>query len=189
MPRRRRISARAAAFHEAAHAVARLHVGAPATGVQIVPHGFTHGSRRWPGRGERRMWNWCLVLFAGSYAEALASRRSLKRTLLNSGQLDLEEAGPALTWLVRHGYVSSRMEALARIHYETLVFLGLRWGAIECVSAGLLKDGRLTARQVRVLASSASGVKARGGRSSTRPGVPAPQTRFASKRRSGRPRA
>ena len=48
MPRRSRISARAAAFHEAAHAVARLHVGAPATAVQITPRGITHGPRRWP---------------------------------------------------------------------------------------------------------------------------------------------
>lgn len=148
MPRRSRVSASAAAFHEAAQAVARLHVGAPATAVQITPRAFTHGSRRWAGRGERRMLNWCLVLFAGSYAQALASRRSLKRTLLNSGKLDLEEAAAALTWLVRRGYARSRMEALARVHYETLAFLALRWEAIERVSAGLLKDGRLTARQV-----------------------------------------
>jgi hypothetical protein len=96
------------------------------------------------------MWGWCLVLFAGSYAQALASRRSLKRTLLQSGKL--EEAAPALLWLVRRGYARSYMEALARVHYETLAFIALRWDAIERVSAGLLKDGRLTARQVRALA-------------------------------------
>jgi hypothetical protein len=93
------------------------------------------------------MWNWCLVLFAGSYAQSFASRRSLSRTLFHSGKLDLEEAAHAITWLVRLGYASSRMEALARVHWETLMFL-----AIERVSAGLLKDGRLTARQVRALA-------------------------------------
>jgi hypothetical protein len=37
-------------------------------------------------------------------------------------------------------------------HAETLVFLMLRWDAIQRVAAGLLKDGRLTARQVRALA-------------------------------------
>lgn len=57
-----RLSRKALAFHEAAHAVARLHVGAPATAVQIHPRGVTHGSRKWPGRGECRMWAWLLVL-------------------------------------------------------------------------------------------------------------------------------
>jgi len=104
MPRRSRISARATAFHEAAHAVARLHVGASATAVQIVPHGMTHGSRRWAGRGERRMWNWLLVLFAGSYAQAFETRRSLTRTVLHSGKLDMAAAAPAVAWLVRRGY-------------------------------------------------------------------------------------
>jgi len=152
MPPRTRISARASAFHEAAHAVARLHVGAPAMAVQIIPGGFTHGSRRWPGRGQHRMWNWLLVLFAGSYGQAFATRRSLKRTFLHSGKLDLVAAAAALTWLVRHRYVRSRMEALERMHFETVVFLALRWDAIQRVAAGLLKDGRLTARQVRALA-------------------------------------
>jgi hypothetical protein len=72
--------------------------------------------------------------------------------MLHSGKLDLEEAAPAITWLVRRGYARSRMEALFRVHIETLAFLALRWGAIERVSAGLLKDGKLTARQVRALA-------------------------------------
>ena len=152
MPRRSRISARATAFHEAAHAVARLHVGAPATAVQIIPRGVIHGSRRWPGRGQHRMWNWLLVLFSGSYAQAYATRGSLRRTFLHSGKLDLVEAAPAINWLVRHRYVRSRMEALERVHFETVVFLVLRWDAIERVAAGLLKDGRLTARQVRALA-------------------------------------
>jgi hypothetical protein len=98
------------------------------------------------------MWNWCLVLFAGSYAQAFVSRRSLARTLMNSGKLDLEEAAPAVAWLVRHGYVSNPMEALWRVHGETLAFLALRWDSIERVAAGLVKDGKLTARQVRALA-------------------------------------
>ena len=152
MPRRSRITPRAAAFHEAAHAVARVHVGAPATAVQIIPHGLTHGSRRWAGRGERRMLNWLLVLFAGSYAQAFATRRSLTRTVLYSGKLDMQTAAPAVAWLVRHGYARTCMEALRRVHSETMIFLSLRWDSIECVAAGLLKDGKLTARQVRALA-------------------------------------
>jgi hypothetical protein len=98
------------------------------------------------------MWNWCLVLFAGSYAEAFETRRSLARTLRTSGKLDLESAAPAVAWLVRRGYARTRMEALRRVHAETLVFLMLRWDAIERVAAGLLKDGRLTARRVQGLA-------------------------------------
>ena len=98
------------------------------------------------------MWHWLLVLFAGSYGQAFATRRSLKRTLLHSGKLDLVAAAAALTWLVRHRCVRSRMEALERAHFETVVFLALRWDAIQRVAAGLLKNGSLTARQVRALA-------------------------------------
>jgi hypothetical protein len=85
------------------------------------------------------MWKWCVVLFAGSYAEAFETRRSLARTLRTSGKLDLEAAAPAVAWLVRRGYARTRMEALRRVHAETLVFLMLQWDAIERVAAGLLK--------------------------------------------------
>lgn len=46
-----------------------------------------------------------------------------------SGKLDFEEAAPAIA--------------------QILMFLALRWDAIARVAAGLLKDGKLTARQVR----------------------------------------
>ena len=38
------------------------------------------------------------------------------------------------------------------MHAATLAFLLFRWDAIERVAAGLLKDGRLSARRVRALA-------------------------------------
>jgi hypothetical protein len=154
MPRSRRISARAAAFHEAAQAVARLHVGAPATAVLITRTrgGLTYGARERPGRGDARVWNWLLVLFAGSYAQAFASHRSLWQTFKYSGKLDLEEAAPAVSWLVRRGYVRSRKEVLRRVHAATLAFLLLRWDAIERVAGALLRHGRVSARQVRALA-------------------------------------
>ena len=82
------------------------------------------------------MWNWLLVLFAGSCGQARATRRSLERVMLHSGKLDLQEAAPAIAWLVRRGYVRTRMDALARVHFETLLFIALRWNAIERVSAG-----------------------------------------------------
>jgi hypothetical protein len=152
---RSRARSRAVAFHEAAHAVARLHVGAPATAVRIIPTGFTHGTRRWAGRGQDRVWSWILVLFAGSYAQAWVSRRRLDRVIITSGKLDLEEAAPAVAWLVRRGYARNRMEALTRIHWETLMFLALRWNAIERVAAALLRDGRLSGSRVRALALTA----------------------------------
>jgi hypothetical protein len=49
------------------------------------------------------MWTWLLVLFAGSYAQAFASRRKIERVLLTSGRLDLQEAKPAIDWLVNEG--------------------------------------------------------------------------------------
>jgi len=113
---------------------------------------MTHGACKWPGRGDARVWNWLLVLFAGSYAQAAASRRSLRQTVKYSGKLDFEAAVPAVAWLVRRGYVRTRMEALRRVHTATLAFLMFRWDAIERVADGLLKDGRLTARRVRALA-------------------------------------
>lgn len=67
------------------------------------------------------------------------------------GKLDLEEAAPAVSWLVHRGYVRSRMEVLRRVHAAMLAFFMLRWDAIERVAGGLLKDGRLSARRVRAL--------------------------------------
>jgi len=147
-----RPSRKAIAFHEAAHAVARLHVGAPATAVRIVGGGYTHGSRRWPGRGQERIWKWLLVLFAGSYAQAFMSRRSFARTIKTFGKLDLKEAARAIRWLVQRGYARNSLLALERVHWETFAFLALRWDAIERVADALHERGRLTARQVRSLA-------------------------------------
>jgi hypothetical protein len=145
---------KAAAFHEAGHAVARLHIGAPATAVAINRSGggYTRGTpNRWPGRGQRRMWTWLLVLFAGSYAQALAEKRSLHRTLITSGKLDLQQAKPAIDWLVDRGHARRSVDVLTRIHFSTCAFLTVRWDAIERVAIALMAQGRLTARQVRAL--------------------------------------
>jgi len=91
------------------------------------------------------------VLFAGSYAEAAASNRSLRRIVEHSGKLDFEAAVPAVAWLVRRGYVRTRLEALRRVHVATLAFLMFRWDSIARVADGLLKEGRLSARRVRAL--------------------------------------
>ena len=70
---------------------------------------------------------------------------------MNSGKLDIEEAAPAVAWLGCYGHVSNPMEALWRVNGDTLAFLARRWDSIERAGAGLLKDGGLTARQVRAL--------------------------------------
>lgn len=44
------------------------------------------------------------------------------------------------------------MEVLELVHGTTLVFVATQWGAIKRAAAALLRDGRLTARQVRALA-------------------------------------
>lgn len=129
-------------------------MGAIATAVEInrTQGGRTHGTPdRWPGRGQRRMRTWLLCLFAGSYAEACASRRSLARTLRTSGKLDLEEAEPAIQWLVRRGHARRSLDVLMQTHFATCAFLALRWDSIERVAAARLENGRLSASRVRQL--------------------------------------
>jgi hypothetical protein len=81
-----------------------------------------------------------------------ASHRSLRQTCRYVGKLDLEEAAPAVTSLVQQGNVRTRMEVLRRVHAATLAFLMLRWDSIERVAKALLKERKLSARQVRMLA-------------------------------------
>jgi hypothetical protein len=114
--------------------------------------GFTHGTPdRWPGRGELRMWTWLLVLFAGSYAEAIASGRRLDKVMLTAGRLDLKTAAPAIEWLISRGYADSRMDVLTTTHLATVFFLRTRWDAVHRVAQALRRQGRLTGTQVRTL--------------------------------------
>jgi hypothetical protein len=149
---------RAAAYHEAGHVVACIYVGAGARAVWInqTGGGYTHPTRgRWPGRGHRRMWTWLLVLFAGSYAQALACGRKVDRVLFTSGKLDLKEAEPAIAWLVSRGHVRTSHEVLRATHLATCMFMAERWTAIEQVAKALQRSGRLTGHQVRSLVKSA----------------------------------
>lgn len=114
--------------------------------------GYTHRTRGpWPWKGHRRMWTWLVVLFAGSYAQALACGRSVDRVLKTSGKLDLEEARPAIDWLVKRGHVLTSLEALTATHLATCMFLAERWPEIERVAQALLASRRLTGHQVRSL--------------------------------------
>lgn len=101
------------------------------------------------------MWTWLLVLFAGSYAQAVASGRKVDRVLMTSGKLDLKEAQPAIEWLLRRGYVRTSLEALTATHFATCMFMAERWPAIEEVAQALQKSGRLTSPRVRLLIKSA----------------------------------
>jgi hypothetical protein len=87
---------KAAAFHEAAHAVARLQVmHAPATAVEITRSGagLTHGTTRpWAFRRSRRLARQLIVCaLAGSYAEACVSRRPLAQIPTTAGVMTSRE--------------------------------------------------------------------------------------------------
>ena len=49
-------------------------------------------------------------------------------------------------WLIQPRYLRTLMEVLRRVHAATL-----RWDSIERVADRLLRDGHLSARQVRAL--------------------------------------
>ena len=127
----------ATAFHEAAHAVARLHAG----------------RRIAPGeRPKQRAWDGLLCSLAGPYAEGLISRRPLEQVLRTRGRDDLEDTIHAMAWLVSRGHAVSPRSVYERAHVITLGFLMMRWEAITRVASALHVRGRLTARQVRALA-------------------------------------
>jgi hypothetical protein len=148
---------RCAAFHEAAHAVARLFIGAPLTSVEINDRGggFAHGklgrrwiARRWPLRG----WDLVLCAMAGPCAEARVSHRSVVQVVLRAGLDDLEQTKLPVMWLVAHGYARDPDTAWTAGCRRTRWFLSQRWAAIERVAEALLRRGRLSGRQVRKLA-------------------------------------
>jgi hypothetical protein len=148
---------KAAAFHEAAHAVARLHVMcAPLTAVEITRSGagLTYGSTRpWAIRRSQALARkLILCALAGSYAEACVSRRPLARILTTAGCRDVAQAAPAFVWLVKHRYARTVRSALDCSHWEVIKFLALHWPAIESVAQALRVHGRLSGRQVRKLA-------------------------------------
>jgi hypothetical protein len=145
---------KSAAFHEAAHAVARAHVGAKITGAEIRRDGtgFSEGTGKlWRSGsgGQYAAWDSLIVTLSGAYAEARICKRSRAIVCMTSGREDFEEARQAVDWLTARGYANSREGAWDRAERETLEFMRARWPDIERVAAGLLQRGKLTAREVR----------------------------------------
>jgi ATP-dependent Zn protease len=66
------------AYHEAAHAVARVYVGAPCAPVEINGNaGMTHGTgEQWrsSSAGQYAAWDHALVTLAGPFAEGRISK-------------------------------------------------------------------------------------------------------------------
>lgn len=147
---------RAAAFHEAAHAVARAHVGAKITGAAISLDGagvsFGTGELwRSASGGQGAAWDYLIVTLAGAYAEARIAKQSRAVVCLTRGREDHEEARAVIRWLTAHDFATNESAAWDRAERETLEFLREGWPAIERVAAGLLKSGRLEAAEVQRL--------------------------------------
>jgi hypothetical protein len=147
---------KASAFHEAAHAVARLYVGARATDVEIRNDGsgLSHGTGElWEaGYGQYALWNFLLYALAGPYAEARVSHRDRVLVMFTRGAEDYRATQEPIAWLVARGYAATERAAWRHAESETLVFLRERWPAITRVAAALLKSGRLSALEVHELA-------------------------------------
>ncbi len=152
----KRLFQKAAAFHEAAHAVARAHVGAQVTGAEIRPDGtgFSEGTGelwRSASGGQYAAWDALIVALSGPYAEARLSKQSRAIVCLTRGRDDWQGAKLAIRWLAAKDFAPSEAKAWERAERETLDFLRSRWPAIERVAAGLLERGRLEAEEVRRL--------------------------------------
>ncbi|WP_342129938.1 hypothetical protein [Hydrogenophaga sp. OTU3427] len=162
---------RHAAFHEAGHAVARLHVGAPSTPVEIDVSGagLSHGTgESWKCRsdGQYAQWDLLTVLLAGPVAEARVRRRSLTAILFTSGQGDFLQINDVLAGLIENGFASEK-SGWERVESEVREIVRSEWAAIEAVALALLEKGVLTGAEVEaccaaVRAPAGEGVNAAG---------------------------
>lgn len=151
---RRRL--RRAAFHEAGHAVARVHVGSASTPVEVRPDGTgeSHGTgEHWACRsqGQYAAWDFLLMLLAGGYSEARYTRRSANEIFFGPASGDFERAQLPINWLVERGFSEDPDAAWRRAEADTRAFLRKHWDAVERVAEALLQRGRLEAEEVAAL--------------------------------------
>jgi hypothetical protein len=149
-----------AAFHEAGHAVARLHVGAAPTDTWIAQdgRGMSEGTGAlWTSAssGHHAAWDLLLVLLAGPRAEAMHSRRSRALVMRSSGAQDFAEARPIVIDLVERGYAEDERAAWRRADRDTGDFLRDRWTAVTALAAALAWAGRVPADDLVRLVRSA----------------------------------
>jgi hypothetical protein len=153
-----------AAFHEAGHAVARLHVGAPPTATWIAPdgRGVSEGTgTRWTSAspGYHAAWDLLLVLLAGPHAEAKQAQRSRAFVMRSSGAQDFAEAKPIVAALVRRGYADDELAAWRRADQDVRRFVQSRWPAVASLAWALACAGRVPAEDlVRLVRRPACGL-------------------------------
>ncbi|WP_448172290.1 hypothetical protein [Rhizobacter fulvus] len=144
---------RAQAIHEAAHAVARVYVGAEIGSATVTTDGggFVRGTGEpWKCRwsGQHAGWAYLLVLFAGGYAEARVSKRAAATVFLTNAKDDAQEAQQSLEMLVAQAFASDQNAAWLRAEADTREFLKGHWPAIERVADALQADGHVSASEL-----------------------------------------
>jgi hypothetical protein len=146
---------KAAAYHEAAHAVARIHVGAAASAVEVrLSDKGLHGHQEplvYRKDSQGFAWDFALVCLAGPYAEARVSWRMLTCILNTTGAHDDEASAHEHAWLEANGYAADYSAAWRRTRREMREFLHQRWPAIALVAEALQARGRLEAHEVTTL--------------------------------------
>lgn len=148
----KQLLSRAACVHEAAHAVARLHVGSSATPTVVHEDGtgLSHGQGRWKSAhtGQYALWNLLVVMLAGGLAEARVRKKSAPWIFLTTAREDWSEASRLLTSLVDRGLADNFDGAYLRAEEETRLMLKACWWTILRVSEALQERGALSPEQL-----------------------------------------
>lgn len=142
---------KAACFHEAARAVARLVIGRKPERVSMRRNGTGPAER--PDRlvavrGQYDIWDEILLLFAGPFAEARVRKCKVAVLLPATRHEDCFDAETWLRWLVAHGFADDAHTALLRAEAEVRLFLRTHWRTIESVAEVLLDRGVVEADEL-----------------------------------------
>ena len=147
---------RAAAYHEAGHAVARIYVGAPATDTVVFENGtgYSDGHRgAWrstnPGIGG--MWDFILVSMAGAYSEARATKRSIEKIRLSHGLKDYATAACLVIILAKRSGGVTERAIWRQIEKERTQFLRYCWKTIEVIAVRLSRTGFVSRKELHTL--------------------------------------
>jgi hypothetical protein len=147
---------RAAAYHEAGHAVARIYVGAPATDTAVFENGSGYsdghrGSWRSANPGIGALWDFILVSMAGAYSEARATKRSIEKIRLSHGLKDYAAATCLVIILAKRSGGVTERAIWRQIERERTQFLRYCWKTIEMLADRLLRTGFVSREELRTL--------------------------------------
>lgn len=137
------------AYHEAARAVARIHLGA--TPVSEVSCDETAGTpERWhPDCSDQQgAWHHVFVKMAGWSAEARALHLPQSSSAPLRHARAYRDAQTAIRWLAENRYALDEQAAWERCRHDVTVFLNERWAEIERVARALLEHGRLSVADI-----------------------------------------